>query len=115
PPTPNPAGTASAQSATQITWRVVGAADTQAGLHISPYSFDNGNNWQAADSYVRNGLSANTQYSQTVVLRDAVPNLTTPNTVTARTLALAPNVTADKPTGTWLGPSAVTITLTNDA
>ena len=91
-PTPNPStGSGVANSTTQITWTINAAADTGGvGLHATPYSFDNGATWQAGNTLVQSGLTANTQYSKTIRVRDALGNLTTAATISRYTLPAAP-------------------------
>jgi hypothetical protein len=113
PPTPSPAGSAQANSPTQITWSLMAVSDAESGLHATPFSYDNASTWVAGSTYARTGLTPNTQYTQTLLARDATDNRTTPNVLTARTLAVAPSVTANQPTGTWLGPTSVTVTFSN--
>ena len=60
------------------------------GLHATPYSFDNGVTWQAGNTLVQSGLTANTQYSKTIRVRDALGNLTTAATISRYTLPAAP-------------------------
>jgi hypothetical protein len=115
PPTPNPAGTVQAQSPTSIQWSLMTASDAESGLHATPYSYDNGSTWVSSSTYTRTGLAANTAYTQSLVVRDASLNTTSPQVLTARTMAVAPAVVADRATSTWLGPGAVTVTFSNSA
>jgi fibronectin type 3 domain-containing protein len=114
PPVPNPNGTATPISATRIDWSAPGASDAMSGLNATAYSFDGGTTWQAADTYSRTTLTANTQYSQSVVVRDLAGNQTTPRVVSARTHAVAPSVTSDRTAGTWLGSAQATVTFSNN-
>jgi len=92
-----------------------GASDgIGSGLHATPYSFDNAVSWQAADTFPDTGLTANTLYTRSLVVRDAALNQTTPKAVSVRTLAVAPNVVADRSPGVWLGPTTNTITFSNN-
>jgi predicted phage tail protein len=113
PPSPNPAGTVQAISPTEIEWSMMTVVDVESGLPATPFSYDNGSTWVGGSTYTRTGLSPNTSYTQTLRARDAYGNLTTPNVLTARTLAVAPSISADRATGTWHGPNAVNITFSN--
>jgi hypothetical protein len=113
PPSPNPVGAATADSPTQITWNAIGATDTESGLAASAYSYDNGTTWTNQVTWARTGLTPNTSYTQTVKVRDAAGNMTTPKVVTARTLPVDPSVSSSQPANTWLGPGAVSITFSN--
>jgi hypothetical protein len=115
-PTPNPPSlTGVANSSTQVTWTSSSATDAGAGLPAAPYSFDDGNTWQAGVGFVRTGLAPNTSYSADARARDALGNVTASRTTAVTTLPSAPAITssplpdpADQPRGT-------TFTFTNDA
>ena len=113
-PTPNPStGSAAADSTIQITWTINSATDSVSGLPASPYSFDNGSTWQIGTTYVRNSLTANTQYTQTLKAKDTAGNQTTAGTVNKYTLSKAPgasSVSADKSPSTWYSTSTFTFT-----
>ncbi len=56
-----------------------------AGMHSEPYSFDNGNTFQAADTLSVSGLDANTLHISTIVFRDEVDNRSLPLYIQAHT------------------------------
>lgn len=114
--TTNPTGTgsAAADSTTQITWTVSSAADASSGLPSSPHSFDNAVSYQAGNTKAQTSLTANTQYSKTLVIKDNVSNTNNLGAVSKYTLSVTPNVSADQNTSEdiYIGNSA---TFTNDA
>lgn len=88
-PTPATA-TGTANSSTQITWTQTVATDAQGNLSATPYSIDSGAPaWQASTTFVSAGLSANTQYTRTVRVRDTLGNAAT-GSVSRYTLSGAP-------------------------
>ena len=113
-PTPNPStGSAAADSTSQITWTINTASDATSDLPASPYSFDNGSNWQSGTTYIRNTLTANTQYTQNLKAKDNAGNQTTAGAVSKYTLSKAPDassISADKSTSTWYNTSTFTFT-----
>ena len=100
PPTPNPAGFASAPiaiSSSEI-WMTAEGSDASGWIQ---YRFDEtsgnpggkGSGWQTSSSYTDGGLSPDTQYSYTVTMRDAFGNTTTASPpVSATTAATDPDL-----------------------
>ncbi len=103
-----------ADSDTQLT--VVGTAtDADPGLHASPYWFDetsgesgatDSTDWQASESYVDSGLTANTQYTYRVKARDGNTNESSYSTTVSKyTLAPTPSNFAGSSTFTSISLS----------
>ncbi|MDP3965753.1 MAG: fibronectin type III domain-containing protein [bacterium] len=117
-----------ANSDTQLTANAGTASDSGAGIHATPYWFDetSGNSgatdstsWQSGTSFVDTGLSASTQYCYRVKARDAVLNESAFSTEVCGTTNVAgddttapsavSNLSAGTPTGnsirlTWTAP-----------
>lgn len=73
----------STDSQTQLTATAATASDASAGLHSSPYWFDettggsggtDSTDWQSSTTFIDSGLSAGTQYCYRVKARDSVLN-----------------------------------------
>ncbi len=90
-----------ADSSSQLTIISSIATDSDSGLHVTPYWFNEtlGNSgatdsivWQSSTSFIDNGLSANTQYTYQVKAKDAVENESSYSTsVSKYTLANIPS------------------------
>jgi len=89
----------SADSTTQLTITGLTATDSGAGLHATPYQFQetSGNDgatssdWQVSDTYTDSGLSPNTQYTYKVRAKDAANNISDYSSTSSKyTLAAVP-------------------------
>jgi len=116
PPTPNPATFASAPSAdsdTAISMTATTGSDASGPVEYyfdetsgNPGGSDSG--WQTSTSYTDTGLTASTQYTYTVQMRDSIPNTGTASSPANATTDPPPDTTPPTPDpATWASvPSA---------
>jgi beta-glucanase (GH16 family) len=105
PPTPNPAGFATAPNATGTSSiAMVATTGSDASGPVEYYFTETSGNsggtssaWQTSTSYTDSGLNASTQYTYTVTMRDALGNTGTASSGASATTNAAPDTTPPTP------------------